>query len=262
MQIFKEKLKVQIFASRILMGKEAAAAVVSKINTLLQLQSEVNMIFAAAPSQNEFLEALISHPIRWDRINAFHMDEYVGLPPGAPQLFGNFLKARIFDKVQFRSVNYLNGNAPDLTEECNRYAALLEQYPPDIVCLGIGENGHLAFNDPHVADFNDPEIVKIVTLDETCRQQQVNDKCFTNLTEVPLYALTLTIPALLKGKFLFCIVPGLTKANAVFNTLNEEIGHLFPSTILRTHDNTILFLDPDSSSKLKNNNSFYHEKNH
>jgi len=218
---------------------------------LLSQQPELNMIFGAAPSQNEFLEALCAEKdIAWERINAFHMDEYLKLPADAPQTFGYFLKERIFDKLPFRSVNYLDGNNPDPEQECERYASLLRQYPVDIVCLGIGENGHIAFNDPHVAFFNDPQSVKIVDLDEACRKQQVNDGCFATLEDVPTHALTLTIPALMNGKYLFCMVPSIRKAWAVFHTLTDPISEVIPATRLREHDNATLYIDADSAGML------------
>lgn len=229
------------------MGEAAATIVAAKINQLLTVQAEVNIIFAAAPSQNEFLAAFITTDIEWNCINAFHMDEYIGLHPDAPQAFSNFLKDRIFSKLLFKSIYYLNGNATDINEECDRYQNLLTQYPPDIVCLGIGENGHLAFNDPPVADFNDPKLVKQVELDLACRQQQVNDGCFQSLEEVPTHALTLTIPALLSAAYLSVVVPGPAKAQAVYNTLNAAMNELNPATILRTHPDTILYLDKASS---------------
>lgn len=209
------------------------------------------MIFAAAPSQNDFLEALIDDKtIEWERINAFHMDEYIGLGPDDPQGFGNFLKERIFDKVPFKSIFYINGQSDNLQEECERYAELLDSYPVDIVCLGIGENGHIAFNDPHVAHFNDSERVKIVSLDEKCRVQQVHDGCFSTLDRVPMSAFTLTIPALIAAEYMFCMVPSKTKNIAVFNTINGPISESCPASILRKKENAILYLDSDSSELL------------
>ncbi|NLO72106.1 MAG: glucosamine-6-phosphate deaminase [Porphyromonadaceae bacterium] len=247
----KDELLVKIIPDRIEMGRVAADDATEKIIQLLEKQDEINMIFAAAPSQNEFIADLISRPgIDWSRINAFHMDEYIGIDPEAPQAFGKFLKDRIFGKVPFKKVFYLNGMAADLEAECERYSALLKKYPVDIVCLGIGENGHIAFNDPGVADFNDDKLVKIIDLDLVSRQQQVNDKCFEFLHEVPTQALTLTIPAMLKGKYLFCIVPATNKAKAVYNTLNGEISEDCPATILRTKKNVILYLDEASSALL------------
>jgi glucosamine-6-phosphate deaminase len=244
-------LEIKIFDTRQLMGESAADAVTAKIAVLLKVQPEVNVIFAAAPSQNEFLSAFITKKVEWNRINAFHMDEYIGLDVDAPQAFGNFLKERIFSKLPFKSINYLNGSAADIDKECGRYANLLIQYPPDIVCLGIGENGHLAFNDPPVANFNDSKLVKQVELDLACRQQQVNDGCFKTIEEVPTHALTLTIPALLSAAYLSTVVPGPTKARAVYNTLNEAVSELNPSTILRRHKEAILYLDKASSALIK-----------
>jgi glucosamine-6-phosphate deaminase len=180
------------------------------------------------------------------------MDEYIGLYPDAPQAFGNFLNDRIFSKLLFKSINYLKGNASDINKECDRYQNLLTQYPPDIVCLGIGENGHLAFNDPPVADFNDPKLVKQVELDLACRQQQVNDGCFRSIEYVPTHALTLTIPTLLSAPYLSVVVPGSAKAQAVYNTFNAEVNELNPATILRTHGETVLYLDKASASLIEN----------
>ncbi len=249
-QISKEKLKVQIYSGRPELGIAAADTFAETVRELLENKEYVNIIFASAPSQNEFLAELLKRDIAWDRINAFHMDEYVGLDADAPQGFGNFLKDRLFSKVQCREVHYLNGNARDTAEECKRYSDLLIKYPTDIVCLGIGENTHLAFNDPHVADFNDPEIVKVVDLDHACRSQQVNDGCFAQIDDVPALALTITIPALFKSNYAYAIVPGKFKADAIYHTLNSEISEQYPSTILRKHDNAILFIDEDSASKL------------
>ena len=221
----QELLTVKIYPTLQQMGSEAAKEVADRICKLLEEKAEINMIFAAAPSQNEFLSHLIhSKQIDWTRINAFHMDEYIGIHAEAPQSFGNFLRQRIFDKVPFKTVNYLNGQAENLEEECKRYSELLLRHPVDIVCLGIGENGHIAFNDPDVANFNDPKLIKIVKLDHVCRQQQVNEKCFETLEQVPTEALTLTIPALLKAKWMFCIVPFKNKSQAVYRTIHGDIS--------------------------------------
>jgi glucosamine-6-phosphate deaminase len=179
------------------------------------------------------------------------MDEYIGLPKDHPASFSSFLRNSLFNKLPFHTVNYINGNAADPQSECNRYADLLLKYPADIVCMGIGENGHIAFNDPHVADFNDPFKVKIVDLDQECRQQQVNDGCFPGLDAVPAYAITLTVPALLSGKFICCIVPGKNKAGAVYHTLFEGINEHCPASALRRHQQATLFLDSESSSLIK-----------
>ncbi|NIJ51449.1 glucosamine-6-phosphate deaminase [Dyadobacter arcticus] len=252
-----DQLDIKIFDTRKEMGEAAARAVADKIRELQDTKDFVNIIFASAPSQNEFLASLKEEKgIKWEKINAFHMDEYVGIADDAPQNFGYFLKVRLFDHVPVHSVSYLDGNAPDLENECDRYAQLLLDNPIDIVCLGIGENGHLAFNDPHVAFFDDPLIVKQVELDQACRQQQVNDACFDTFDEVPETALTLTIPTLLKAKYAFCIVPGEKKADAIYHTVSEDIQEAFPSTILRNHPNAVLFIDKDSSGKLKEISSY------
>ncbi|MEO6358112.1 MAG: glucosamine-6-phosphate deaminase [Ferruginibacter sp.] len=244
------KLQVKIATDRAAMGETVASEVIAKINGMLASQPFVNIIFAAAPSQNEFLAALTKATLDWSRIRAFHMDEYIGLNESAPQRFGNFLKEKIFGKLPFAAIHYLNGNAATPEEECKRYADLLLEYPVDIVCMGIGENGHIAFNDPPVADFDDHYLVKIVELDQSCRQQQVNDGCFATLNEVPVNAITLTIPALMAARYIYCMVPGPTKAHAVFNTLNQDIVEQYPSTVLRRHDNAVLYLDGVSSGML------------
>ncbi len=246
-----DQLRVKVYSNRKELGADAATMVANNINALLAQQENVNMIFAAAASQLEFLDALIEKEVDWSRINAFHMDEYIGLPQGASQQFGYFLNEKIFHKVPFRQVFYLNGQAADLQAECARYASLLEEHAPDITCMGIGENTHLAFNDPHVANFNDPALVKVVDLDEACKQQQVNEGCFAEVSEVPNDAFTLTVPALLKASTIYCMVPGSTKADAVYHTLVNDISEKYPSTILRTLPNAILFLDPASAAKVQ-----------
>jgi len=244
-------LKVKIYETRSEMGADAAREIKESILSLLQTRDTINMIFAAAPSQNEVLASLANDPsIPWNRVNAFHMDEYIGLSPEAPQGFGNFLKSHIFGLADFKSVHYINPAATDADAECERYAALLREYPTDIVVMGIGENGHIAFNDPPVADFADPKAVKAVKLDEICRNQQVNDGCFAHIDEVPKTAITLTVPTLFAGKQLFCIVPAATKANAVRATLQGAIGEACPATVLRRHANAVLYLDADSSALL------------
>jgi len=244
------KLHVMVYPDRASAGAAAADQIVREVKEILTRREELNIIFAAAPSQNEVLAGLRAGDIAWERINAFHMDEYVGLASDAPQAFGSFLKNALFDHVPLKSVHLINGNAPDVSAECRRYAGLLEEFPPDIVVLGIGENGHLAFNDPPVADFHDTLLVKKVELDLVCRQQQVNDGCFSSLEKVPDSAITLTIPALMRGKSLHCVVPGPTKIDAVDNTIHREIREQFPSTILKTHPSAALYLDIVSASHI------------
>ena len=247
-----DQLTLKIFETRDEMGKRAAEDIRACIHFLLQQKDEINMIFAAAPSQNDMLRYLCAFDdIDWGKINAFHMDEYVGLEASAPQAFSNFLKKYIFDLKPFKTVNLIDVSAGEPQKECERYAKILEENPVDIVCMGIGENGHIAFNDPHVADFHDKSIVKPVSLDEVCRQQQVNDGCFSNIEEVPHYALTLTIPTLMSAKYNFCVVPAKTKAVAVRNTIYGEIDEMCPASILRRKENAVMYLDKDSSSLLE-----------
>lgn len=251
MEFKKDKLQIKVFKNRILMGEAAANDIKSKIKELLLTKPEINMIFAAAPSQNDVLRSLVEDKeIEWNRINAYHMDEYIGLDKDAPQGFGNFLKAHIFGLVPFKSVNYIDITTADPDAEAERYGRLLEANPTDIVVMGIGENGHIAFNDPPVADFNDSRLVKPVKLDDICRRQQVNDGCFARIEDVPTHAMTLTVPTLVRAPYLFCIVPAPTKAKAVYETLNGSIDEHCPASILRLHDNAILYLDNESSKLL------------
>ena len=247
----KDALRVEIYDDRASMGAAAGSLAAQRIREALAQKEEVNVIFAAAPSQNEMLETLVAaRDLDWSRVNAFHMDEYIGLNREAPQCFGNFLKDHIFGKLPFKAVHYIDCEATDKEAECARYTALLRQFPVDIVLLGIGENGHVAFNDPPVADFQDPALVKIVELDPVCRQQQVNDGCFAALDLVPKFALTLTVPALMAGQHLVCTVPAATKAWAVERTVNGDIGEHCPATAMRLHKSAVLFCDRDSGGGL------------
>ena len=246
-----DQLAVKIFDTRREMGADAAKDIKNKFCELLSQKDEINVIFAAAPSQNDVLAALVADKeIEWNRINAYHMDEYIGLPADAPQGFGNFLRRHLFDLVPFASVNCIDCTATDPEAEAGRYAELLLANPADVVVMGIGENGHIAFNDPPVADFRDPLTVKPVPLDPICRQQQVNDGCFAKIEDVPTHALTLTVPALTRAPYLFCIVPAPTKAWAVKETLTGSIDEHCPASVLRTHGNATLYLDADSASLL------------
>jgi glucosamine-6-phosphate deaminase len=247
-----EKLQVKIFSNRREMGKAAGQSVAKKMREILKSKESLSIVFASAPSQNEFLEELSQSPgIEWYKVNAFHLDEYVGIPTDAPESFGHFLRVKLFEKVHPGNVYYLNGMAEDLGAECKRYGALFENRPFDIACIGIGENGHLAFNDPPFANFLDPLLVKVVELDLVSRKQQVRDGCFQNLEEVPPKAITLTIPAILSAVFIYCMVPGPTKAEAVKRTLQDRVSTDCPATILRKHENAILFLDRDSAKLVR-----------
>lgn len=246
-----DTLTVRIYDDRLQLGADAAKMAAETVRRLLTQKDYVNIIFAAAPSQNEFLAALaLEQNVDWRRIRAFHMDEYIGLPEGARQRFGSFLKEHFFDIVPLGETHYLLGDQKDPQAECRRYAELLLRFPADVVFMGIGENTHIAFNDPHVAHFNDPKMVKIVDLDQACREQQVHDGCFAKLEQVPEHALTLTVPALMKADHIFCMVPGKRKAQAVYHTLTDSVSERYPSTILRTHPSAILFIDRDSGALL------------
>ncbi|MCI8632770.1 MAG: glucosamine-6-phosphate deaminase [Lachnospiraceae bacterium] len=244
------RLNVKLLESRKALGELAAAEATEALKAVIREKGSCHVIFAAAPSQNEFLAALCASDVDWTKVYAYHMDEYIGLAADAPQGFGNFLRRSIFERVPFAGVEYLNGGAADVEQELQRYAALLQENPADIVFMGIGENGHIAFNDPHVAHFDDVDLVKKVALDERCRQQQVNDGCFEKLEEVPTHALTLTIPALMQAKQVFCMVPAATKAEAVGKTVMGEIREQVPASILRLHLNANLYVDPDSGKEL------------
>lgn len=244
-------METKIYENKAVMGAAAAADVAKAITRVLTRKKEVNMIFAAAPSQSAFLASLASNrSIPWEKIRAFHMDEYIGLPKDAPQGFGNFLDRHLFCWVPFKQVHYIDGTVQNPGAECIRYAELLKRYPVDIVCLGIGENGHIAFNDPGVADFDDPVAVKIVPLDEVCRMQQVHDGCFDSLADVPTHAITLTIPSLTAAPEMYCIVPGPTKAEAVAQTIGGPVSTECPASIMRKKDNAYLYLDSESASQL------------
>ncbi|MDR3372393.1 MAG: 6-phosphogluconolactonase [Ancalomicrobiaceae bacterium] len=228
------------------MGAAAAADVAQALIERLASQPAVRIIFAAAPSQTEMLNVLCQRQdIDWRRVTAFHMDEYVGLAEGAPERFSEWLNAHVFAKLPFAAVHRLAPGA-DLEAETRRYAGLLNAAAIDLVCLGVGVNGHIAFNDPPVADFNDPLDVKIVTLDEVCRRQQVDDDCFARIEDVPKRAITLTVPRLMRSGQAFCVVPGATKRDAVRGVLHGPMTTACPASVLRQHPACTLYLDRES----------------
>lgn len=246
-----DRLKVAIYPNRLALGVAAAEALASEIKNIARRKKEINIVFAAAPSQDETLDALVARKdVPWQKINCFHMDEYVGLSENHPQSFRRYLLDKIFHKVQPKSVNLLKGETKKPEEECVRYAKLLEKYPLDIVQGGIGLVPHIAFNDPVNADFQDPYLVKIVKLQKESRIQQVKDGCFRKINEVPKYALTVTIPPLFKAKYISLSVPGALKAKAVKMTILNEITPSTPASIMRRHSGAILFLDYDSAALL------------
>ncbi len=238
---------VMVFQSRAAMAKAAADVIARRISAVAQNKPSVRMIFAAAPSQSDVLRMLVASPnVPWDQVVAFHMDDYLDLPEDAPQRFSNWLEQNLFSKVPLAETHRIPANG-DADEICKSYSAKLAEAPIDIVCLGIGVNGHIAFNDPPVADFDDPLDVKVVELDEICRQQQVDDACFEAIEDVPTRAITLTIPRLLNADALFCVVPGAHKRQAVKSALNGSLTTDCPASILRTHASCRLYLDPESN---------------
>lgn len=244
-----EKLTTFVYDTRAEMGRAAASEAASAIRRVIGRKGSANVIFAAAPSQNEMLEALLSQELDFSRIHAYHMDEYVGLGAQDPQSFACYLTEHLFSKAPFASVHLISAKN-DAKAGIAAYTALLQDNPPDVVCMGIGENGHIAFNDPPVADFHDRALIKRVALDEVCRMQQVHDGCFPDLASVPQYALTLTVPALLSAEAIICTVPAATKAGAVEAMLTGPYGEHCPATALRRHGCAKMFLDKDSAARM------------
>ena len=246
-----DKLQVSVYEEPVAMGEAAADLVTQKLRNAIQQRAAANLILATGASQFSFLQALQEREIAWDKITVFHLDEYKGIPDTHPASFRKYLRERILDAVAPRRAYFLHGDADDIEQEMRRYREELEKHPIDVACIGIGENGHIAFNDPPVADFDDPERVKVVTLDDACRQQQLGEGWFPTLDDVPKEALTLTIPAILSSQSISCVVPDLRKAEAVHQTLHAEISTNCPATILRTHPDVTLFLDQAAASKIK-----------
>ena len=246
-----DNLNVYIYESRPALGAAAAAVVASEIKSQIERRGRAVGIFASAPSQNEFLSALVnSANIEWSRLIGFHLDEYLGMNDQAPQSFRRFLLDRLVEKVPIGEFYGLRGEAQDAAGESARYAKLLAENQPDFAVLGVGENGHLAFIDPPFCNFNDPEAVKVVELDEMCRQQQVHDGAFKFLDEVPRQALSLTIPTIMARPRLFAIVPGSAKKQAIKDTVEGPVATACPASILRRHSDAHLFIDRDSAALL------------
>ena len=248
-KIKTDGLVTEVYCDRPAMGKAAAKMAADRINKAISEKGEANVIFAAAPSQNETLAALLTEDVDFTKVNAFHMDEYAGLSKTHPQSFGNYLTEHIFGKAPFKSVNIISADK-DIDEACKEYTELLTAHPADVICMGIGENGHIAFNDPPVADFKDTALIKKVELDDVCRMQQVHDGCFPDFDSVPKYALSLTVPVFMNAKSLVCTVPAPTKAEAVYRTLNWDINEACPATAMRLHKDATMFLDVDSAAKI------------
>ena len=236
--------KVEVFPSREALGRKAGDDIAEELRARLARQDGVRVIFAAAPSQSETLERLrVAEGIDWSRVTAFHMDEYLGLPAGAPQRFGEWLKAALFDHVPLAKVHLF-----DPLVSVDQYAEELAAAPIDLVVLGIGVNGHIAFNDPPDADLDDPLPLRVVELAAASRRQQVDEGLFARLEDVPVEAVTLTVPRLLDAGRLFCVVPGAAKADAVRAALQDPIGPACPATALRRHPDCTLYLDEESAA--------------
>ena len=248
-------LRVEIHPDRAALGQAAGLAVAAHLRALLARQGGARVIFACAPSQDEFLAALIAasrSPERgfdWSRVTAFHMDDYAGFAADHPRSFRRYLRAHLLDHVPVGAFHALPAERPP-AEACAAYAALLAAAPIDLICLGIGENGHLAFNDPPVADFDDPVLVKVVALDDACRRQQVHDGCFPTFADVPTHALTLTLPVFRAAHRLSVHVPGPRKAAAVRATVHDPRGPACPATLLREHPAATMYVDEAAATGL------------
>jgi glucosamine-6-phosphate deaminase len=246
-----ENLVVNVAETREAMGQAAAAEAASRIRALADKHETIPIIFATGESQLATLRALTAiTDLPWNRVVGFHMDEYIGLPDDHAASFRRYLRENLTSKVPLAQFHEIRPATDDALKTCEEYADLLSTHRPLLCLLGIGENGHLAFNDPAEADFNDPEEVKIVSLDQTCRQQQVNERWFQNLSDVPQKAITLTIPTLIRVPTLLLSVPGPRKAAIVKRTLEDPISTQCPSTILRTHPDAIAFLDRESATQI------------
>jgi glucosamine-6-phosphate deaminase len=246
-----DALAVRVYSTQADLAEDAAEWVTRQLGEVLARQGRTAAILASATSQIQFLEALARRSeIDWSRVTLFHMDEYLGLSAGHPASFRRFMRERVESRLRPGAFHYLAGDCLEPLAECDRYSALMRAQPIDLCCLGIGENGHIAFNDPPVADFNDSRLVKLVKLDEPCRQQQVGEGCFPNLESVPQYAFTLTVPALCAARRMVCVVPEARKADAVRQALRGPISTACPASILRRQSQCTLFLDAESAAGL------------
>ncbi|MBL9188612.1 MAG: 6-phosphogluconolactonase [Opitutaceae bacterium] len=250
------RLAVEVHADRPALGLAAAQAAAAYLHDVIAARGEARVIFACAPSQNEFLSSLLTvsrtghTAVDWSRVTAFHMDDYVGLAGTHPQSFRRYLHEHFLSQVKIGRFHPLPAEEPDAAAVAARYSALLAEKPIDLIALGIGENGHIAFNDPPVADFEDPQLVKVVELDRACREQQVADGCFPNFDAVPRHAFTLTVSVFRRATRLSIHVPGPRKASAVRATVEGPITTACPASILRLHPAATLFIDRAASALL------------
>jgi glucosamine-6-phosphate deaminase len=243
-----DKLLVTVFQTDDELGNTAAAEAADVIRCAVRERGEANVILATGNSQLAFLTALRQDKnVLWSKVNVFHMDEYIGIDPNHPASFPNFLRQHLLSHVAVKAFYPVSGQVGSIEETCAEYARWLREHPADLCVCGFGENGHLAFNDPPFADFNDPVWAKVVRLDEMSRRQQVGEGHFRALSEVPTHAITLTIPALLTAKRVLCIVPEARKAEAVYRSLRMPVREDCPGSILRQTPHAHLFLDRDSA---------------
>lgn len=246
-----DTLNVEIYPDSKSSARAAAEAASMAIRELNENRDIVSVVFATGASQLDMLNALVDRrDIPWNKIVGFHLDEYVGLDEEHAASFRRYLRQNLTSRVSLREFHEINGNAPDLDAFCDGYASALRATDPQLCLLGIGENGHLAFNDPGEADFRDQREMKVALLDSACRQQQAAEGWFENPEEVPHRALTLTIPTIMRIPKLILTVPGERKARIVRRTLEESISEDCPATILRTHPDATLFLDAESAAEL------------
>lgn len=244
-------LQVKIYDDKEQLGDAAADFVTQHLQDAIQKRGTANLILSTGASQFSFLDALKNKNIEWSKVTVFHLDEYKDISDQHPASFRKYLKERILNIVNPGKVYLINGDAANLEAEIAEYEKLLKAHTVDVACVGIGENGHIAFNDPPVADFNDPKWVKVVELDPNCRMQQLGEGWFPTLDDVPKEAVSLTISAIMNCKTICCAVPDERKATAIYNTLFGEISTACPATILRKHPDTVLFLDLLSSTLIK-----------
>ncbi len=244
-----DALPVRVFPTIADLARDAAREAHGILVNAIATRGSTAAILATGNSQLVFLEALVAMGgLDWAKVTLFHMDEYLGLPATHRASFRRYMRERVETRVKPRAFHYIAGDAHQPVQECRRYEALLRAQAIDLCCLGIGENGHLAFNDPHVASFADTDWVKIVSLDEACRRQQVGEGHFPSIDAMPQYALTLTIPALIAAERVLAIVPEQRKAAAVKASLTGPIGSSCPGSYLRRQPHALLYLDADSAS--------------
>ena len=251
-ELRRDRLRTLVLPDRREMAEAAAAHAAGRLRTVLATRPTARVIFAAAASQAEMLDAMASQGgIDWQRVEAFHLDEYVGLPLGHRRSFGHWLDEHIWSRVRPGRVERIDGGNPDPAGESRRYGALLDDGGIDLGLIGIGENGHLAFNDPHVADFDDPLTVRTVEIDDTSRHQQVRDGAFDAFEDVPRLALTVTMSAILATRSLSVVVPGAQKAEAVARALDGPVEASCPASALRRHPDAVLFVDTPAFSRAR-----------